>query len=384
MSDAKDRQQRFHYVDGFRAIASFMIVLHHSISSNVYYFLKGLGLEEAGLFFWNLTGSGVDFFFVISGLVLLRPYLRGQRPFHAGSYFKKRFIRIYPTYIAALILGAASIWYINTFPTWYNEKGIHVSYSVGETLRQALMINKDGVYYNLAWWSVGVEATFYILAPLIVFLFPKKETISNGKTVSIIFLSLIGSVLLQFACDRFFPIVYTFDYSKLILNTGRIVDYPMCFLMGVILAARDFDIRYAKVFMIVGAIMFAGHYIYAPFMHAGYGLFYAGILVYTFGNVSWQRFLSSPFLLWLGERSYSLFLVHLSVFYFVDNITAHFTSHRGAIYGIMTRGLGIPLAIFVAMLLFQFVERRFARGLVTDRMFWPWQYSKLRREALHN
>ena len=53
------------------------------------------------------------------------------------------------------------------------------------------------------------------------------------------------------------------------------------------------------------------------------------------------------------------------------------TTDRNAYYGLMTRGIGVPLALFAAMLLFYFMERKQARGLLTGTMFWPWQVRRL-------
>ena len=87
-------------------------------------------------------------------------------------------------------------------------------------------------------------------------------------------------------------------------------------------------------------------------------------------------------MIWLGERSYSLFLIHFSVFYLVDNLSAHLSTHRGMAYGLLSRGIGVPLAFLAAMTLFYFVERRQARGLVTANMFWPWQVKSLKDRDL--
>ena len=54
----------------------------------------------------------------------------------------------------------------------------------------------------------------------------------------------------------------------------------------------------------------------------------------------------------------------------VYHATAFFLP-RGASFTLLTRTLAIPLSIFVAMLLFYFVERQFARGLETAAAFWP-------------
>jgi peptidoglycan/LPS O-acetylase OafA/YrhL len=377
MSVSVEKQQRFHYVDGIRAIASLMIVLHHAISANVARLLVSFGMPQLANFFWNLTGSGVDLFFVISGLVLLRPYMRKERAFVPLIYFKKRLIRIYPVFAVAVLMGAAAIWFINTYPTWYNEKGIHVYFSHYETLKELMMFNMDGVYYNIAWWSIGVEALFYMLVPLLIFTFPHGAKLTDTRWILIIIATLLFALALQFAFDSYFPSIYSF--KRIVLNIGRFIDYPMCFVMGLLLATRDYTRKHAYGLIIAGIAIYMLHWIYLPSIHSAYGLFYGGVLILIFHSGAVQRFLSKPLFLWIGERSYSLFLVHLSVFYFINNMAARVTTHRGLEYALITRGLGIPLAVFVAMILFQVVEKRFARGLVTDKMFWPWQVSKMRK-----
>lgn len=379
MSVQQKKLQRFHFVDGLRAIASVMIVLHHSVSSNIMHFLSAHGFGFFGTLWSHTTGSGVNLFFTISGLVLLRPYLRGERKFSTGIYFKKRFLRIYPTYFAAVLFGGAVIWFINTHPTWYNEKGIHVYSSWWETFKEALMFNLDGLYYNIAWWSIPVEATFYILAPFLIFLFADRAKLHSNKYVAILLSgTFIGTLVVQLIFERYAPWFYS--YSNVILNTGRILEYPICFLMGVLLAARDFNKNSAYLFMGIGAVLYLAHYFYRPFEHSGFGLLYGGLLILAFNSEQLQKFLSHPVLLWVGERSYSLFLVHFSVFYFINNRAALFTSDRGLEYGLITRGLGIPLAFLVAMFFFELFEKRFVRGMVTDKMFWPWQISKFRHD----
>lgn len=46
---------------------------------------------------------------------------------------------------------------------------------------------------------------------------------------------------------------------------------------------------------------------------------------------------------------------------------------RSGEYLLVTRLAAVPLSLLVAMLLFSFVERRFAHGLVTEGNFWPWR-----------
>jgi peptidoglycan/LPS O-acetylase OafA/YrhL len=86
---------------------------------------------------------------------------------------------------------------------------------------------------------------------------------------------------------------------------------------------------------------------------------------------AWARALSSPIMVWTGERSYSLFLIHFTVFAGVNYAVSWFIPGRTATYFALTRLLGVSGAVLAAMVLFHLVERRFARNLVTDRYFWP-------------
>lgn len=391
MSVTTDKKERFHFLDGLRGIAALMIVVHHAFTSNIVKAVEHLHMPVLTNFCKYFTQSGVDLFFVLSGVVLLRPYLRKQRKFKVGDYFIRRIKRIYPPYLVAVLFAAFVVWINNQFPTWYNVQGVHAHFSWLETLKEAGIINFNGVYYNLAWWSLQIEILFYVLAPLIVFVFPAQHKINAIRIVLSIMVTLACTYMLQLYFTDHLPTFYSYTYQ--VAAFGKCIEYPLCFLLGVFLAAKDFNVRQGAYFLISGvALVITGLVLtkdvatdvpawrFFSVLHAGYALFYAGIIVMAFNVRSFKRFLDRPFMIWLGERSYSLFLIHFSVFYLVDNIISHFTSERDALYGVVTRVVGIPLAVFTAMLLFHFVERRQARGLLTGNIFWPWNVRRIPSE----
>ena len=376
MSSTPEKQERFHFLDGLRAIAACMVVIHHSISSNVVRFFDEHHLHYVGTSFTRIFSFGVNLFFVLSGVVLLRPYLRGKRKFKVPEYFYRRFTRIYPPYFVALIFGAFVIWFINAYPTWYNIKGNHMIFSWLETFKELGIVSFNDAYYNLAWWSLGVEVIFYLLVPIIVFVYPSRAKLTDTRLAITILTGLVVAISLQFIFNKYFPSVYSYSYVK--LESTLFIEYLVCFLMGILIAAKDFSIKYAWAFFISGVVLAFGEFFYVPVVHSAYGLIFGAVIIFAF-NVRWfKAMLSTPFMIWLGERSYSLFLVHFSVFYLVDNLVARFTSERNAYYAILTRGIGWPSALFAAMLLFHFVERKTARGLLTANMFWPWQIGSLK------
>ncbi len=388
MSAPAKKQDRFHFLDGFRGIAIAMVVFAHAFMANILKVIDSFHIPYIGHLFTDFISSGLDLFFVLSGMVILRPYLRRERKFEVWDYIKRRMKRLYPPYFFALIFGAFVVWFNNAFPTWYNERGMRMEFSWLETLKEAGIVNINAMYYNLAWWSLNVEIVFYILVPLIILLFPLPHKLSDRKLYTILGFSLVGTVALQFFCTYNFPIV--FNFTHIATNIGMFMEFPVCFMMGAFLATRDLEMKHAKVFLTVGGLLVVGSVFYVPFIgmryspfaHTGYGVLSGGLIIMGHKIKSFRDFWSKPIFVWLGERSYSLYLVHLSVFYLTDNLVSHITPERNIYYGILTRGICIPMSFFAAMLLFHFVERKYTKGLVTANIFWPFPLSKL-AEAVH-
>ena len=374
----ESKKERFHFLDGIRGIASFLIVLHHSVTSAVARFFLHHGWPKLATLVTYFTQSGVVLFFVLSGVVLLRPYLRGQRKFKTGEYFYRRIRRIYPPFFVALLFGYLVAVVIKSGPeTYYSSLQLWkwTSISWQELLRQAPIINYAGIYYNLAWWSLQVEVMFYFLVPLCVVFFLRQRPLNYVRVFATLLVTLALSYLLQQYVSSHYPTIYNTDGSP--MNMMRILDAPVSFLLGIFLAKYDFNVTSAWVLAVFGALLifFAGTY--GPMINSGYSFLYAGIIIFAFNSPKLQKLFDNPFMIWLGERSYSLFLVHFSVFYLVDYLCSLVLPDRSLLYGALTRGLGIPLAVFIAMLLFHFVERRQARGLVTGNIFWPWHAKRI-------
>ena len=83
---------RFHLLDGLRGIAAFMVVLYH--------------MPRFMCTFAHTAFLSVDFFFCLSGFVIGFSYekrlLAGMR---MKDFFAARIIRLYPTYLLAILLS---------------------------------------------------------------------------------------------------------------------------------------------------------------------------------------------------------------------------------------------------------------------------------------
>jgi peptidoglycan/LPS O-acetylase OafA/YrhL len=363
--------QRFHQLDGLRAIACLMVVATHSGMKTVGEVLRTLGPSYFADLVGSFFASGVELFFVLSGSVLLRAYLRDEKPFQPGVYAYRRLSRVYPPYLVCLAISVPLLVVAERFPTWYSAE-ILPPFRWPDFLRQIPLVWPTDVFYNVAWWTLQIEALFYLAAPLVVLAW-------SGRPFRVGTALAVGAVCLVISLiDPAVWLPRLAEAAPLVFKTLR---FSFCFFMGVVIAKTDLSPRVAWLLVAAGAVWV----LLAPVVPrigfpVGFGLLYGGILALALRpDTRLARWLSQPLLVWLGERSYSMFLVHFTVFYLTNYVVSLFVPGRNAVYGVLTRGIGLPLAMLAAMVLFHVVERRFARGLVTADCFWPTTF--LRRAA---
>jgi peptidoglycan/LPS O-acetylase OafA/YrhL len=211
--------------------------------------------------------------------------------------------------------------------------------------------------YSFAWWSLTVEVSFYILFPILVPIFRAI------RAPTILFATFSGALLLSAVA-----------YNKIEIPVIRdLVNYAICFVGGLVLASCQVTLKSAYAAMLSGLCMtIASTMLPSVNPHIGWGLFYVGVVAAASDSCSLlSKPLSSNSLVWLGERSYSLFLTHHTVIVLTWWAVSLLTDTKGAVYYVTTRCGAVVIAMLVAMTLFNFVERRFATGLITANSFWP-------------
>ena len=355
---------RLHALDGVRAVAASLVALHHLGATNAAIKLSETGHTIAGSLLFGVTAGGVELFFVLSGVVLARPYLRGNRPMNPSKYFSRRVYRLFPPFLVAWLFAGLSIYLATNFPTWWTQTENLPTFNLLDWLKQIGILYWGSTLYNNAWWSLSTEVVFYLIFPVLI---PVFRQVSNSHRLAIQFflLSVFASVL---AFSH--PVFSVAVFNKLIV-------YSSCFCAGMLLAAKDFHPMARRGFAIAGILwVICSAYVASLNPHVGWGLLAFALVSDASDNGTlFERTLSKPLFLWLGERSYSIFLTHFAVIVMVFHGVSELTTSKGAIYFLATRLLSVPLILLTAMLLFHFVERRFAKNLVTADAFWPWTIS---------
>jgi peptidoglycan/LPS O-acetylase OafA/YrhL len=160
---------RFSTLDGIRALAATLVLLHHAG------FHSGATYDSWWGPYLSRMDVGVPIFFVLSGFLLYRPFLARQfasaPPPDTRGFYRRRFVRIYPGYWAAfliqLVLGAITVAGVGNFV--FSFFLIHV-YAPGWVV--------TGITQS---WSLSTELGFYLLLPAWAWL---GLRFTRGRTVN--------------------------------------------------------------------------------------------------------------------------------------------------------------------------------------------------------
>jgi peptidoglycan/LPS O-acetylase OafA/YrhL len=150
------RAERFPLFDSLRAIAALSVLGFHAA------FFSGAFTSDSPLRQYAVhLDVGVSVFFLISGFLLYRPFVRARhedRPApHTGAYAWRRFLRIVPAYWVALTvvtvwLSLDGVFTATGVPTYYGFAQIYSTEHGLGGIGQA--------------WTLAVEVTFYAFLPL--------------------------------------------------------------------------------------------------------------------------------------------------------------------------------------------------------------------------
>ena len=157
-------------LDGFRAIATFLVLIFHYWQQSWVSMVLTLGPVSIDFTPIVSIGSlGVELLFVLSGFCLYYPFaMHPERRLHPGQYAYKRMVRILPTYFLCVII--ASVYQIGRMdPATLREQFIG-NMTLTQMSTPALAYNQ----LNGVLWSIAIEVQFYLIFPFLLKLFRKK------------------------------------------------------------------------------------------------------------------------------------------------------------------------------------------------------------------
>jgi peptidoglycan/LPS O-acetylase OafA/YrhL len=370
-------------LDGLRAVAALSIVIFHTLLFIQFeYTPLSISVNQS----WYYLSTGVELFFVLSGFLLFLPYVRAlldssPRP-SARRFYRRRALRILPAYWMCLAIVVALKFFVRRVPFSPGDVAAHILL-INDSFPQ---FNRD---YNGPFWTLAVEAQFYVLLPLMAFLVERlcgrRRTpwrIAGGVIVLIVIalalrlidMVIIGSLpasqpltatiggsfvlatfgmqgkyLEVFAVGMLCALLYVLSVERKALSARQVRQLGVAALAAAVLcmalAIRRVDLANL---MVVPGIQWGAQEIGYPLL---VGLGFGGMVLAILWGGSRIRFpVEFAPMRTIGLFSYSLYLWHLPVIHGDLPVFAH-------------QPLIIVLggAFLVAYLSYQFVERPFLK-----------------------
>ncbi|NLR94277.1 acyltransferase family protein [Flammeovirga agarivorans] len=300
-----------------RGIAALWVVLFHIDVSTYYRDLGGI-LPRAATGIFSKGYLWVDFFFLLSGFIIYHVYGQlfkenGYSIQNIKSFLWSRFTRLYPLHFFTLILLIITVPIIGkTYPQLQDDSW-HLYFSNTALFSQFFMTNAMNFYHFLSWnmpsWSIGAEWWTYCFAILVL------PIIGHSKRylIYIKLFVLFGciSLLVNFHPNHNLDITWDYGFIRCIFQFFIGINLYLLFQMNWNnnILQKDITCILLFVFISIGFHYKIHDLVFIP-------LFSLFLLAVAYNNSSIKSILEKRYIKYLGDISYSIYLMHGLVFFF--------------------------------------------------------------------
>lgn len=328
-------------IDGLRAIAVVSVMLYHFI----------IGPFTGGF-------VGVDIFFVISGYLITSGIVKQAEAgkFNFPEFYVRRARRLFPALLFTILLTYIAAFFLFSPVDFANMSGSTVFALTGLS---NIFFWMESDYFDLAsivkpllhTWSLSVELQFYLVWPaILLFIIKYGKKITGLGVILVTGAGLISAIyaLKHDATGAFYLTQYRFHEFSI----GGIV-----FLVG---RSKLVSMKYymPNLFFIVGSAMvfysifsFTSH-THFPGSNALIPVVGAALMILSGDKSKLSKILSIRPVSYVGEISYSLYLIHWPLFVFAQYIMIRDLSD-------FERSALVMVTFASAILMHRFIEKPF-------------------------
>jgi peptidoglycan/LPS O-acetylase OafA/YrhL len=301
---------------------------------------------------------GVDLFFILSGFIIAYVYMRALVPVHARSlcvFFWHRFVRLFPAHATVLVLLVGLIAVLRFKGIELNEQK---SWDYGDLPWHFLMMHAWGMTDVAGWnapsWSISAEWFAYLLFPAvaaIVLVLPRYTALPLAVAVLMVTAALFFFLHWEIEWAWLGPpallrVASEFVCGVLIYRTTRIdFSHPSPWLFDALAVGGLFV-------FVCGAFLDANDFVLIALL----GAIVAGVSGQ--GAAARAIFGCRP-AVWLGEISYSTYVVHFPILLVLRHSVDHFARFYVAdseVARLMLFFVSLATVICAASLLYYLVE----------------------------
>ncbi len=310
-------------IEVLRAIAIIFVLIHHARGNLITWPTPVFDRLYSYLQFW----PGVDLFFAISGFVIARSLVPALRRSENRTAFIKTTIafwirrawRLLPSawlWLALILIASAASGETGLFGSFRTnfEATIAAVLDVAN-FRLASCFMQYPCGSSFVYWSLSLEEQFYILLPIVILLAGRRLTVSIG-----IF------VVVQFFIPRIAPILQMLRTDALLLGVLLAIwssdaTYRLC---EPLVLKRSGLARWAVLIMLLAGIAALGsddlHIV--QFRYGMIALLSAVLVMIASYDQDylWRDSQVKRVFIWIGSRSYGLYLMHVPLYYVTREI----------------------------------------------------------------
>lgn len=364
---------RLHSVDILRALAALAVVLYHarkgfSISLHETFVTYGFPIWRPDILLsyansiFAFGWLGVPVFFVLSGYCIHRGYAAklaraGDAQLAVLSFYKRRFTRIYPVYLSALLLSGMVAFLTQsdrTFFPWLidNLPQFFLNLMMGQELLTSAFGN-NGVF-----WTLSIEFHLYLFYPVIFLLIRRFGPLCA--------LSVTAAISFATAC-----LYYGFDLSRLFIhakgNSPLFLSHLFLWTSGTYLAevhtgraqaptGAMWHLAWMSALVIAAILPQQASTAWAPIFLAVGGFGLVSVAMPAVQYLCRRDTTGVRALYLLGVASYSLYATHVPVFGIIKLVTGGYQST--SVFWVIGC---VGIAISFALIFFQLIERHTIR-----------------------
>lgn len=296
--------ERLPALTGVRGIAALWVVMWHART----HFYAGTGFSDIA--FFELAWYGVDIFFMLSGFILCHVHLQDFRKMTwqaTGAFIYLRFSRIYPVHLFTLAIVVAFFFFTVALGKPMDGRP---RFGLDLFAANLFLVQSWGWAPNESWnilaWSISTEWFMYLLFPLIAYLLSRlqwgvRALICAALSLLLLVVSFRLLGLESTYSTYHFGVIRTFFsfvagcFVYVAYRSGKLESWPWRALEWI-----------SVVWLLSALFVWRSSFAALPAVALL-------ILSLAMGQGPVSRFIGLRPVVYLGEISYSLYMVHMIV-----------------------------------------------------------------------
>ncbi len=336
-------------MEGLRGLAVFLVFLVHYISLSEPWISDSDELFYYASLIHSLGNIGVDLFFVLSGYLIYGMLIKREYKF--VPYLHRRIERIYPVFIAVFALYLVMSF---AFPdkSKIPDGGWEATRYIAENflLLPGMLAIKPLITVA---WSLSYEFFFYLIVPFLIFVLRLRHWPPSSRITFFLILSAVILIQPSFFGNHvrlamFISGVLVFEVATCYQKGHKYLDIfgslGLAFALAGTMAQKTFGFSGQWKFAILAA-----------------SFFFLTLACFTMDGYTSRMFRWTP-LRWLGNISYSYYLIHGLTLNMIFLVAPYFFAPTGDNLVVFWLGLAIafPVTFIVSTLLFMLIEKPFS------------------------